>query len=214
MKCLENFRKKFELKKALPDWPYRGHPLFPEGIYSLVQSRNENAIFSTHIFFICVTKYVFYACYFYSNNSNFISLLASKCVRASPKEGSTSGFFLALFEARNSKETLETARQCKGNKTEHHINRWESETFTGETRQKLGRCVVNATSPEVDLKRRKRTCCTANNFENSQTHKKRIKLSSQTHRRCSNEEFENRLKLLKKKTKGRKWTEGHQNFVC
>ena len=206
MKCLENCRKKFELKKALPSWPHRGHPLFPEGIYSLVQSRNENAIFQ-HTFLLCVTKYVFYACYFYSNNSNFISLLASKCVRASPKEGSTSGFFLALFEARNSKETLETARQCKGTKTEHDINRRESETFTRETRQGLGRCVLNATSTEVDLKRRKRTCGTTDNSENSQTQKKRIKLSSRTHRRCSNEEFENRLKLLEKKTKGRKRTE-------
>ena len=32
IKCLERFHKKFELKKALPNWPHRGHPLFPEGI--------------------------------------------------------------------------------------------------------------------------------------------------------------------------------------
>jgi hypothetical protein len=32
MKCLEKFHEKFELKKALPDWPHRGRAVFPQGI--------------------------------------------------------------------------------------------------------------------------------------------------------------------------------------
>ncbi len=34
MKVLEKFHEKFQLKLALPDWPHRGHLVFPEGTYS------------------------------------------------------------------------------------------------------------------------------------------------------------------------------------
>ncbi|CAB4032366.1 probable 28S rRNA (cytosine-C(5))-methyltransferase [Paramuricea clavata] len=163
VKCLEKFHEKFELKKALPDWPHRGHAVFPQ---------------------------------------------ASNCVRASPKEGSTSGFFLALFEARNSTGTVEVANH-KGNGIQRDINHNEmksrlrkkqhvSSVNTKESHAEERDDRIN-TNTEIDSTKRKRQCTTDTGKKvQGIAQKKRIKLT-RTHRKCSNKEFENRKKLLAKR---------------
>lgn len=129
-------------------------------------------------------------------------------MRASPKEGSTSGFFLALFEARNSTGTVGISNH-KGNGIQRDINHNEMEsrlrkkqhvssvhTKEAHTEERGDRINTNT---ETDFAKRKRQC-TADTGEKVQgiAQKKRIKLI-RTHRKCSNKEFENRKKLLAKR---------------